>query len=263
MLPRSPANETVHDTVKVLERYVDAIVLRTFAQSHVDEVAEVASSIPVVNALTDDYHPCQVLADLLTIKEHKGPLAGLTLAYVGDVANILLNTLSDRLCCTVGMDLHVGGPPRATSRCRPSAEQRARKIAEGTPGSLHHHPGGPGGGGGRRRRGRDRHLGLDGPGGGARGPHGGLRAAYACSSWTFFMSGAKDSAVFMHCLPAHRGEEVHDEVIDSPSSNSSSTRPRTGSTPRRRSFRCLMGDPVVRKRARLDREANPCLDRAA
>src|SRR5512133_277685 len=72
--------ETVHDTIKVLERYVDLIVLRTFAHSHVEEVAEHAS-VPVINALTDDYHPCQGLADLLTVRQHKGALQGLKLAY--------------------------------------------------------------------------------------------------------------------------------------------------------------------------------------
>ena len=124
-------NETVHDTVKVLERYVDAIVLRTFAQSHVEEVAE-AASIPVVNALTDDYHPCQVLADLLTIKEHRGELAGLTLAYVGD-GNNMLNTLMIG-CAHVGMDVHAAVPKGYEPL--PAAEARAREIAQDTGSSI-------------------------------------------------------------------------------------------------------------------------------
>jgi ornithine carbamoyltransferase len=202
-------NETVHDTVKVLERYVDAIVLRTFAQSHVDEVAEVAS-IPVVNALTDDYHPCQVLADLLTIKEHKGDLHGLTLAYLGD-GNNMLNTLMIG-CAHVGMDLHAAVPKGYEPL--PAAEQRAREIAEQTGSSITVQ--------------EDPDVAVAGAdivvtdtwaSMGQEAEHGARTAVfepYACS--LDLMSGAKDSAVFMHCLPAHRGEEVHDEVIDSAAS---------------------------------------------
>jgi len=99
--------ETVHDTIKVLERYVDLIVLRTFAQSHIEEVAEHAS-VPVINALTDDYHPCQGLADLLTIRQHKGALKGLKLAYVGDGNNMAHTYLLAG--ALTGMDVVIAGP---------------------------------------------------------------------------------------------------------------------------------------------------------
>ena len=100
--------ESVKDTVKVLERYCECIVLRTFGQAHLEEVAEYAS-VPVINALTDDYHPCQVLADLLTIHDNKGRLAGLRLAYVGD-GNNMVNTLLLGSAHT-GMDMVVACPP--------------------------------------------------------------------------------------------------------------------------------------------------------
>ena len=200
-------NETVHDTVKVLERYVDAIVLRTFAQSHVEEVAEV-SSVPVVNALTDDYHPCQVLADLLTIMEHKGDLTGLTLAYVGD-GNNMLNTLMIG-CAQVGMDVHAAVPKGYEPL--PAAEERAREIAEQTGSAITVQ--------------RDPKWAVAGAdvvvadtwaSMGQEDEHGErmrVFAPYTCS--LDLMAGANDDAVFMHCLPAHRGEEVLDEVIDSP-----------------------------------------------
>ena len=84
--------ETIEDTSRVLSRYVDAVVWRTFAQARIDAMSS-ASRVPVINALTDEFHPCQVLADLQTIRERHGALAGLTLTYLGDGANNMAHSL--------------------------------------------------------------------------------------------------------------------------------------------------------------------------
>ncbi|HEX9093338.1 MAG TPA: ornithine carbamoyltransferase [Coriobacteriia bacterium] len=201
--------ETVEDTAKVLERYCDCIVLRTFEQSHLEEVAHHAS-VPVINALTDDYHPCQVLADLLTIHERKGELAGLKLAYVGD-GNNMANTLLIG-GAHVGMNVTVACPQGFVPL--PAAIERAEEIAAGTGAQLRvvsdagsavtdadvvvtdtwtsmgqeeEHD---------RRLAEFRGYTVNGP----------------------LMALAKPDAIFMHCLPAHRGEEVLEEVIDGPQS---------------------------------------------
>jgi ornithine carbamoyltransferase len=201
--------ETVYDTTKVLERYCDAIVIRTFEQSLVQEIASVAS-VPVVNALTDDHHPCQGLADLLTIREQKGDLAGLTLAYVGD-GNNMANTYLEAGALTgmnvriatpegfepptalvaaataraeiTGAEIHVGHDPVAAVAC-------ADVVATDTWASM-----------------------------GQESEHAERVAAFAAFRVdTELMASAAPGAVFMHCLPAHRGEEVTDEVIDSAAS---------------------------------------------
>jgi len=201
--------ESVKDTVKVLERYVDCIVLRTFEQSHVEEVAQHAS-VPVINALTDDYHPCQVLADLVTIRERKHRLVGLKAVYVGD-GNNMANTLLIG-SALAGMHLTVACP--AGHDPLPAALERAHQIAEFTGAQLAV----------------------------VRDP---LTAAIDADvvitdTWTSMgqeaehderlaifapyrvdaalMAKAHNDVMFLHCLPAHRGEEVTDEVIDSSAS---------------------------------------------
>jgi ornithine carbamoyltransferase len=198
--------ESVKDTVKVLERYCDCIVLRTFAQAHIEDVAAHAS-VPVINALTDDYHPCQVLADLLTILEHFGRLEGLKLAYIGD-GNNMANTLLIGAAQT-GMHMTVACPPGFEPL--KSAVTRAQEIASAT--------------GARLSVVRDPKEAADGA------------DVVVTDTWTSMgqevqhdqrlaqfrgyqvdaglMLVAKPEAVFMHCLPAHRGEEVSDSVIDS------------------------------------------------
>lgn len=202
-------NETVHDTTKVLERYVDCIVLRTFEQRHVEEVAEHAS-VPVVNALTDDYHPCQVLADLLTIEERSGRLAGLKVAYVGD-GNNMANTLMLG-AALAGMAVYVATPP-GFEPLR-AAEREAREIALLT--------------GAEVVLGNDPAKAVDGAdvvitdtwaSMGQEAEHDERVKAFA--GYTVderLMAHAAEGAAFMHCLPAHRGEEVVDEVIDAPNS---------------------------------------------
>ena len=99
--------ESIADTGRVLSRYVDGIMIRTFAQSDVAELAEYAG-VPVINGLTDLLHPCQILADLLTIREHKGKLAGLKLAYLGDGNNVCHSLLFG--CAKTGMNISVAAP---------------------------------------------------------------------------------------------------------------------------------------------------------
>lgn len=201
-------HETVHDTIKVLERYVDLIVLRTFAHSHVEEVAEHAS-VPVINALTDDFHPCQGLADLLTIRQHKGQLQGLKLAYVGDGNNMAHTYLIAG--ALAGMDVSIASPqgyePRAQAVTQ--ARELAERYATGSTFELL----------------RDPSAAVDGAdvvvtdtwaSMGQEEEH--ERRVRDFAAYTVdgaLMAKADSSAIFMHCLPAHRGEEVTDEVIDS------------------------------------------------
>ncbi len=202
-------SETVHDTVKVLERYVQVIVLRTFAHSHIEEVAEHAS-VPVVNALTDDYHPCQVLADLLTIKEHKGSLAGIKMAYVGDGNNMTHSLMLGG--ALAGMHVTVATPvgyePRADVVAR--AQQIAATYGTGASITLHNDP-------------REAVASCDvvvsdtWASMGQEAEH--AQRVQAFAGYTVdpsLMERADSRAIFMHCLPAHRGEEVLDEVIDAP-----------------------------------------------
>lgn len=203
--------ETVHDTVKVLERYVDAIVLRTFAHAHLVEVAEHAS-VPVVNALTDDHHPCQMFADLLTIREHLGALAGLKLAYVGD-GNNMANTylLGGALA---GMDVTIASP--AAYEPSPAVVAEARELAKryATKATLQvvRDPA-------QAVAGADIVMTDTWASMGQEAEHA-VRvrdfAGYTVDA--ALMAQAAPDAVFMHCLPAHRGEEVSAEVIDGPRS---------------------------------------------
>jgi ornithine carbamoyltransferase len=100
--------ESVADTARVLGRQVAQIVWRTYAQAGLEEMAAHAG-VPVINSLSDDYHPCQILADLLTILEHKGKLAGLKIAYIGDAANNMANSYLIG-CALAGMNVAVAGP---------------------------------------------------------------------------------------------------------------------------------------------------------
>jgi ornithine carbamoyltransferase len=201
--------ETVYDTTKVLERYCDAIVIRTFAQSMVEEIAETAS-VPVINALTDDHHPCQGLADFLTIKEHLGRLQGVRLAYVGD-GNNMANTylLGGAL---LGMSVAIATP----SGFDPAGAvvEQASAIAEQT--------------GGRIKitcdvseavTGADVVLTDTWASMGQEAERDARIASFAPYRVDAAMMAVADpGALFMHCLPAHRGEEVTDEVIDAPCS---------------------------------------------
>jgi ornithine carbamoyltransferase len=202
--------ETLGDAARVLSRYVAAIVMRTSADARLAELAA-GASVPVVNALTDGFHPCQVLADLLTIRERFGSPRGRTLAYLGDAANNMANSylLGGAIA---GMHVRVAGP----AGFLPDEEVRTRAaaIAATTGGSVDT---------------------ADDPIAAVAGAD-----VIATDTWTSMgqesdgldritpflpyqvnadlLAGAAGGAIVLHCLPAHRGEEITDEVIDGPAS---------------------------------------------
>lgn len=202
--------ESVADTARVLDRQVAAIVWRTYAHSGLEEMAA-NSKVSVINSLSDDYHPCQLLADLLTIHEHKGKLAGLKVAYVGDAANNMANSYLIA-CALAGMNVAMASPAQYSPD--PSVVERAKSLAESTGGSisLHQQP-------------SDAVANAD---------------VVVTDTWismgqeaekseriqefagftvdAALMSQANADAIFMHCLPAYRGYEVSADVLDGPQS---------------------------------------------
>ena len=202
--------EPIADTARVLSRYAAAIVLRTFSQTEVDEVARFAD-VPVINALSDLHHPCQALADLMTIQEHTGELRGRSLAFCGDGDNNVAHSLL-QAAALAGMRIVLVGP----SDYRPNLEilTGARELAAGSGGDIE--------------------LSAD--------PREAIADADAVYTdvWVSMgeeeeqarrladlapyqvnaelMSLAKPEAIFLHCLPARRGEEVTADVIDGPQS---------------------------------------------
>jgi ornithine carbamoyltransferase len=201
--------ETIEDTGRVLSRYVDAIVLRTFEQERLEALAG-AATVPVINALSDFEHPCQALADLLTIQERSGPLAGRVLAYVGDGNNVAHSLLLAG--AKTGMTVRVAAPTGFEPI--PQIVQRASEIAEETGGSVEV---------------------LADPQSAVKG----ARVVYT-DVWASMgqeeeseerslvfrpyqvnralLDTAEPDAIVLHCLPAHRGLEITDEVIDGPRS---------------------------------------------
>ena len=201
--------ESVADTARVLDRQVAAIVWRTFSQQRLEEMAA-ASAVPVVNALTDDFHPCQILADLQTIREHKGKLAGLTMTYLGDAKNNMANSylLGG---ASAGLHVRIAGP--GTHLPDRAVVERAEQIAAGTGGSI--------------AVGTDAEAAADGGdvvvtdtwvsmGQESELVQPGTFEPYAVSS--ALMARAASDAVVLHCLPAYRGKEIAAEVIDGPRS---------------------------------------------
>ena len=202
--------ESVADSARVLSRMLSAIVWRTYAQSGLEEMAE-HSSVPVVNALTDDYHPCQILADLLTLREHFGDVAGRTLVYLGDAANNMANSYLLG-CATAGMHVRIAGPEGFLPR--EDVVDAARERAAQTGGSVLVTTDA-----GEALAGADAvvtdtwvSMGQE------------SEKAERCeifrpySVTTEAMALAAEHAVFLHCLPAYRGLEVAAEVIDGPAS---------------------------------------------
>jgi ornithine carbamoyltransferase len=202
--------ETIEDAARVLSRYVRAIVIRTDDDARLVALAG-AASVPVVNALTDGHHPCQLLADLLTVRERLGATAGRTLAYLGDAANNMAHSYL-LAGATAGMHVRVAGPDGFAPH--PAVVARAAEIAATTGGSVD--------------------VGTD--------PAKTVAGADVVATDTWTSMGQEDDgldrvqpflpfqvntellaiadpeAIVLHCLPAHRGHEITDDVIDGPQS---------------------------------------------
>lgn len=202
--------ESIADSAKVLERMVSTIVWRTFAQSGLEEMAA-NSSVPVINALSDDYHPCQLIADLLTVREHKGKTTGLTMSYLGDAANNMANSYL-LAGVTAGMHVRIAGPegylPSASIIA--AAEERAALT------------------GGSVMITTDAAAALADADvvvtdtwvsmGQEDEKEARLKLFTGYSVTAQAMKLAKDDAIVLHCLPAYRGYEIDAEVIDGPQS---------------------------------------------
>ncbi len=197
--------ETIEDTARVLSRYVSAIVIRTFGDDRIQALAA-ASDVPVVNALTDGYHPCQVLADLQTIRERKGRTEGLVLTYLGDGANNMANSYLVG-GAMAGMEVRIGAP--AGYQPDPAVVARAREF--GTTIVVTEDP--KAAAEGADVLCTDVWVSMGMTGAVQRLQH--LRR-YAVDEAALGL--AAPEAVVLHCLPAHRGEEIAAAVIDGPQS---------------------------------------------
>ena len=199
------AKESVSDTAKVLERQVAQIVWRTYAQSGLEEMAA-NSRVPVINALSDEYHPCQLLADLLTIKEHKGNLAGLKLVYIGDGNNMANSYLI--ACAMAGMHVVVVTPEKYSPA--QDVVAKATEIAATTGGSVSvsHDPAAAVQGADVLATDTWVSMGQE------------AEKAQRVIDFAGFtidselLSVAKADAIVLHCLPAYRGYEISAEVLD-------------------------------------------------
>jgi len=201
--------EPVKDTARVLSRYVDGIMIRTFSHAEVEELARYAD-VPVINGLTDYLHPCQALTDIFTVVERQGMVKGRKLAYVGDgnnMVNALLHT-----CAKVGMDIAVATPPGYGPHPQVVLEAQAAAAAAGSKVALVTDP-------------KDAAVGADvlytdvwaSMGQEAeRAVRQRAFAGYQINEGLLKL--AKPDAIVLHCLPAHRGEEITDAVIEGPQS---------------------------------------------
>jgi ornithine carbamoyltransferase len=202
--------EPIADTARVLDRQCAAIVWRTFDQSRIDAMAR-TSRVPVINALTDQYHPCQLLADLQTIREHKGRLTGLTVTYVGDGANNMAHSFL-LAGANAGMRVRVASPDEYAPD--PAVVNRAREIAAVTGGSVEHLTDAQKAAEGADVLATDTwvSMGQEGEAADREEPF----LPYAVD--TALVRRAGDGAIVLHCLPAYRGKEISAEVIDGPQS---------------------------------------------
>jgi ornithine carbamoyltransferase len=196
--------ETIADTARVMSRYVDAIMMRTYGEERLMEMAEHAT-VPVINGLTDSSHPCQLMADVMTFEEHRGPIAGKVVAWSGDGNNVARSWIRAAVC--FGFELRMACP----EPLQPPADLLAWAHRQG----------------GRISVGEDPETTVRGADcvvtdtwvsmGDKEAParHNLLRPYQVNDR---LMGLAKPDTVFMHCLPAHRGQEVTDSVIDGPRS---------------------------------------------
>ncbi|MBQ2369982.1 MAG: ornithine carbamoyltransferase [Peptococcaceae bacterium] len=201
--------EPIKDTARVLSRYLDGIMIRTYSHADVEELAEYAD-IPVINGLTDDYHPTQIIADLITIQEHKGKLEGIKFAYVGDGNNMTHSLMIG--CAKVGMDVTVACPDGYMPNPEIVALAQGYAAESGGSVTVMHDP---------KEAVKDvdvvytdtwASMGQEAEKEIRKKAFAGYQVDDA------MMALAKPDAIFMHCLPAYRGMEVTDEVIESPQS---------------------------------------------
>ena len=202
--------ETLEDTGKVLSRYVDAIVWRTFAQERLTAMAS-GATVPVVNALSDEFHPCQVLADLQTLAERKGSLNGLRLSYFGDGANNMAHSLMLG-GVTAGIHVTIAAPPGFEPHPEFIAAAEKRAQLTGAMVTLITEPREAADGADVLVTDTWTSMGQENDGLDRVGP---FRPFQVNSG---LLSLADPDAVVLHCLPAHRGHEITDDVIDGPSS---------------------------------------------
>ncbi len=202
--------ETLQDTAKVLSRYVDAIVWRTYGQARLAAMAETAT-VPIVNALSDQFHPCQVLADLQTIAERIGSLRGLRMSYFGDGANNMAQSLMLG-GATAGIDVTIAAPDGFGPDPSVVAAAERRAADTGASVTVTADPAGAASGAdvlvtdtwtsmGQEDDGLDR-----------------VRPFRPFQLNNGLLSLANSEAIVLHCLPAHRGHEITDDVIDGPHS---------------------------------------------
>lgn len=201
--------ETIKDTARVLSRYVHGIMIRTFGHNRVEELAEF-STVPVINGLTDEYHPCQIMADIMTIKEIFGTYKGIKVAYIGDGNNMAHSWLNG--CAQFGIDLSIASPKDYTVNM--DIYNNAKNVAKNTGANL---------------------ILTDSPYEAVANANVVYTDVWASMGQedeaakrikdfagfqvdTKLMANADKNAVFMHCLPAHRGEEVSEEVLESKAS---------------------------------------------
>jgi ornithine carbamoyltransferase len=202
--------ETASDTARVLERQVAAIVWRTYGQAGLVEMAA-GTTVPVINALSDEFHPCQLLADLLTIREHKGQLAGLTVAFLGDGADNMVHSYLIA-GATAGMHVRVACPPDYRPEERIVADADAIAVQTGGSITVYSDPI-------QAVTGADVVVTDTWVSMGKEEEKGNRVASLgAFTVDAHMMALAKPDAIFLHCLPADRGYEVTSEVIDGPQS---------------------------------------------
>lgn len=202
--------ESIYDSAKVFERMVSVVIWRTYAQSGIEELAK-SSAIPVVNALTDDYHPCQVLADLQTVRENKGATQGLIMTYLGDAANNMANSylLGG---ATAGMHVRIAGPEGYLPDQQ--VVEAATQRAEQTGGSITVTTDADAALADADVVVTDTWISM----GQEAETEQRLKLFNKYSVDNAAMAKAANDAIFLHCLPAYREYEVSSEVIDGPQS---------------------------------------------